>query len=63
MATSRIINLLGLRREDLVLTINDRTTEHDGPVPLEILDEITTYRLAIGALDRLFGRYAKATKS
>jgi hypothetical protein len=41
----------------------DRTTEHDGPIPPEILDEITTYRLASGALDRLFGKYAKAMQS
>ena len=61
--TDDLINLLGLRREDLDLTINDRTNEHDGPLPPETLDEITTYRLAINALDRLFGKYAKATQS
>ena len=61
--TDDLINLLGLRRHDLTLTINNRTTEHDGPIPPEILDEITTHRLAIGALDRLFQKYAKATES
>jgi hypothetical protein len=61
--TDDLVNLLGLRREDLVLTINDRIGEYAGPIPPEILDEITTDRLAIGALDRVFGRYAKTTKS
>ncbi len=61
--TEDLINLLGLCREDLALTIDNRFGEHDGPPPREILEEITTHRLAIGALDRLFGKYAKATKS
>jgi hypothetical protein len=61
--TDDLIDMLGLCRDDLVLTINNRFGEHDGPPPPETLDETTTDRLAIGALDRLFGRYAKATKS
>ena len=61
--TDDLIDLLGLRREDLVLSTNDRITEHDGPPPPETLDGITTYRLVIGAFDRLGGRYAKATES
>jgi hypothetical protein len=47
----------GARYESGRATVNDRTTEHDGPIPPEILDETTTYRLAIGALNRRFGRY------
>jgi hypothetical protein len=52
--TDDLVDMLGLRREDLMLTINDRITEHDGQIPPEILDEITTNRLATSALDRLF---------
>ena len=58
--TDDLIDMLGLRREDLALTIKNRFDEHDGTPPPEILDEITTDRLAIGALDRLFRKYAKA---
>jgi hypothetical protein len=36
--------------------------EYDGPPPPEILDEITTHRLAIGALERLFQKYARAIR-
>jgi hypothetical protein len=58
--TDDLIDMLGLRHEDLALTIKNRFDEHDGPPPPEILDEITTDRLVIGALDRLFQKYAKA---
>ena len=61
--TDDLIHLLGRRHEDLGLTINNRLAEHDGPIPPEILEEITTDRLARGALDRLFGRYARATRA
>ena len=61
--TDDLIDMLGLRREDLALTITNRFSEYDGPPPPEILEEITTDRLAIGALDRLFQKYAKAVKA
>ena len=61
--TEDLINLLGLRYEDLGRTVNDRIAEHDGPIPSEILDEITTDRLARIALDRLFRTYNRVTRT
>jgi hypothetical protein len=58
--TEDLINLLTLRHEDLGRTVNDRIAEHDGPIPPEIIEEITTDRLARVALDRLFRSYARA---
>jgi hypothetical protein len=61
--TDDLIDLLGLRRHDLMLTVDNRIAEHDGPIPPEIQDEITTDRLACVALDRLFHTYARATRA
>ena len=60
--TEDLIDLLGLRHEDLGLAVNDRIGEHDGPMPPEVLEEITTDRLARVVLDRLFRAYARVTK-
>jgi hypothetical protein len=61
--TEDLINLLGLRREDLILTARDRINEHEeDQIPPEILEEITTHRLDCVTLDRLFHAYARVTK-
>jgi hypothetical protein len=59
--TEDLINLLTLRHEDLGRTVNDRIAEHDGPIPPEIIEEITNNRLARVALDRLFRTFARVT--
>jgi hypothetical protein len=61
--TDDLIDMLGLRHEDLALTIKNRFDEHAGAPPSEILEEITTDRLAIGALERLFQKYARAIRA
>jgi hypothetical protein len=61
--TDDLIDLLGLRHEDLALTNKDRLAEDNGPVSLQTLGEITVNRLAMGALDRLFRTYTKATRT
>jgi hypothetical protein len=62
--TEDLINLFGLRHEDLLLTVNDRLNEHDDDqIRPEVLEEITTLRLACVALDRLFRTYARVAKA
>jgi hypothetical protein len=63
--TDDLINLLGLRHHDLAMTNADRLDDLDvnEPIESELLAEITITRLAIQALNRLFGAYAEATKA
>jgi hypothetical protein len=60
--TEDLIDLLGLRHEDLGRAVDDRIAEHEGTIPPEIQEEITTDRLARVALDRLFGTYTRITR-
>ena len=60
--TEDLINLLGLRHEDLGRAVNDRIAEHQDPIPPEIQEEITTHQLARATLAGLFRTYARLTK-
>lgn len=62
--TAGHVDQLHRRRHDLGLANIDRLPEDNGPISPETLEEITTDRLAAGALDRLckrfYSRYAPA---
>jgi hypothetical protein len=55
--TAGHIEQLRHRRYDLGMTNIDRLPENNGPISPETREEITTDRLAAGALDRLMGRF------
>jgi hypothetical protein len=60
--TEDLINLLGLRHEDLGRAVNDRIAEHQAPIPPEIQEEITTDQLARATLDQIFRTYDRIAK-
>jgi hypothetical protein len=61
--TEDLINLLALRRHDLATTNVDRLEDAGEIIAPDLLADITTNRLAIRALDHLFGTYAESTKA
>jgi hypothetical protein len=61
--TDDLINLLTLRRHDLATTNVDRLEDAGEIIDPDLLAEITVDRLACGALHRLFGTYAEATRA
>jgi hypothetical protein len=61
--TNDLVEQLEHRRFDLAATNLDLLPENNGPICPETLAEITTNRLAIGALTRVFGAYYKAIKN
>jgi hypothetical protein len=61
--TNDLIEQLERRRFDLAATNLDLLDDAGDTIAPDLLSEITTNRLAIGALTRVFGAYYKAIKS